>query len=255
MKYVNQIINESGLSKVRVAKYLGVSRQMLYNYLAMKSLDELPKEKVNKLLRLFGIEDEKSLTTIKLNNEYIQELENRLNSGIMESFNKDNINDLKGLSKKEQELLTDIFNLLKEKLSEDRTPVSYDTLRYLYHYLQAMESVKELKYMLAYMSKSIGVTPPMEFAYNEDEQFMFEGIIFSAMSLYNNGGASKSKVSDSHKRFVDYIETKKEEKLSRTQELNTYKNQALSELGYTIVTEQNAKEVFEKIAEIMSRKV
>ena len=28
MNYVNQIINECGLSKVQVAKYLGVSRQM-----------------------------------------------------------------------------------------------------------------------------------------------------------------------------------------------------------------------------------
>ena len=46
-----------------------------------------------------------------------------------------------------------------------------------------------------------------------------------------------------------------EEKLSRTQELNTVKIQALKELGYTEINEDNAKEVFEKIAEIQSRKV
>ena len=45
------------------------------------------------------------------------------------------------------------------------------------------------------------------------------------------------------------------ELLSRTQELNTVKIQALKELGYTEINEDNAKEVFEKIAEIQSRKV
>ena len=48
---------------------------------------------------------------------------------------------------------------------------------------------------------------------------------------------------------------KHEEKLSRTQELNSVKLQALKELGYTTITEDNAKEVFEKIAEIQTRKV
>ena len=79
--------------------------------------------------------------------------------------------------------------------------------------------------------------------------------MFSAMTLYNNGGASKNKLGESHKRFVQNIEQKKEEKLSRTQELNTVKIQALKELGYTEINEDNAKEVFEKIAEIQSRKV
>ena len=44
MKEVNRIINESGISKVKIAKYLGVSRQMLYNYLSLKSFNDLPKE-------------------------------------------------------------------------------------------------------------------------------------------------------------------------------------------------------------------
>lgn len=66
------------------------------------------------------------------------------------------------------------------------------------------------------------------------------------MTLYNNGGASKNKISETHKRFVQDIEHKKEEKLSRTQELNSAKVQALAELGYTEINEDNAKEVFEK---------
>ena len=48
-------------------------------------------------------------------------------------------------------------------------------------------------------------------------------------------------------------ERKNEEKLSRTQELNTAKVQALRELGYTEINERNASEVFDKIAEIQSR--
>ena len=73
--------------------------------------------------------------------------------------------------------------------------------------------------------------------------------------LYNNGGASRAKIGDSHERFVREIEQKHEEKLSITQELNTIKLQALRELGYSVITEENAKEVFEKIAEIQSRKI
>ena len=79
--------------------------------------------------------------------------------------------------------------------------------------------------------------------------------MFSAMTLYNNGSASKSKIAETHKRFVQEIEHKKEEVLGRTQELNTAKVQALRELGYTEINNNNAKEVLDKIAEIQSRKV
>ena len=64
----------------------------------------------------------------------------------------------------------------------------------------------------------------------------------------------KSKLAESHKRFVNQIEQKMEEKLSRTMELNNIKTQALRELGYTEMNEDNATEIFEKIAEIESRK-
>ena len=37
MKRLNEILQELGISKVRLAKYLGVSRQMVYNYLELKS--------------------------------------------------------------------------------------------------------------------------------------------------------------------------------------------------------------------------
>ena len=94
-----------------------------------------------------------------------------------------------------------------------------------------------------------------EFKFNEEEQFIFESIFFSAMSLYNSGGVSKTKIAESHRRFVNQIEHKKEEQLSRTLELNTIKAQALKELGYVSMTEDNASEILRKMAEIESRNV
>lgn len=255
MKELNVVLTELGISKVRLAKYLGVSRQMLYNYLAIEDINNWPKEKAAKLLSLLNIEKIEDLRSLKITGEYIIEVENRLNEGVKDSSNKDIIADLKGFNKKEQELLSDIINLLKEKLSSDKTKDTYNTYLYLYHFLQSMETNSELKYILGYVSKSLGFTPPMEFVFNTDKQFIFESIMFSAMTLYNNGGASKSRLTASHKRFEEDIEHKNEEKLSRTQELNTAKVQALKELGYTEINEDNAKEVLEKIAEIQSRKV
>lgn len=255
MKRVNELLSELGISKVRLAKYLGVSRQMLYNYLAMDSLSLWPKEKAVRLLALLNIDDEEGISGINITSDYIIEVENRLNEGVKDSSNREVLADLKNFNKKEQEILADIINLLKEKLSEDKTKNTYNTYVYLYHYLQSMETTEELKYILAYMSKSMGFTNPLEFAFDKDKQFIFESILFSAMTLYHNGGASKTKIAETHKRFVQDIEIKKEEKLSRTQELNTAKVQALRELGYSEINESNAKEVLEKIAEIQSRKV
>lgn len=256
MQNLKKLFSELGISKVRLAKYLGVSRQMLYNYLAEEKLENWPKEKVMKILCLLGIKDVKDLDTIKVDGEYIIQVENRLNEGVKdENTRYYGTEDLKGLNKKEQELLLDIIQLLKEKIVDDKSKEVYHSYRYLYHFLQSMETAKELKYMLAYISKSMGFIDANEYAFNEDRQFVFESIMFSAMTLYNNGSASKSKIAETHKRFVQEIEHKKEEVLGRTQELNTAKVQALRELGYTEINTNNAKEVLDKIAEIQSRKV
>ena len=254
MDNVNNIINESGLSKVKVAKYLGVSRQMLYNYLALSKVSELPKDKQNRLFSLFGVENEEELKKIKVDDNYINSLNKKINDELFDNYGKNNFQDLKGLNKKEQDILADIIVLLKEKLTNDNSDTVYKTLIYLHNYLQTMEQVPELKYLLAYMSKLHGFSNPLEFIYNEDKQYTFEGILFTAMNLYSSGTASRNKVAESHKKFEMEIEQKKEEQLSRTQELNTFRDLALQELGYTSINESNAKEVFEKIAEIMSRK-
>ena len=255
MSKISDVLSELGVSKVRLAKYLGVSRQMLYNYLSCDGLDDWPSEKATRLMQLLDIKSSKELETMKIDGDYIIKIDNKLNEGVKVALSNGNLSDLKGFNRKEIEILTDITNLLKDKLKDDKTKETYNTYVYLYHFLQSMDTNKELKYLLGFVSKLTGFTKPREFIYNEDQQTIFESIIYSGFTLYNNGGASTRKVKDQHDKFVKDIEQKHEEKLSRTQELNTVKLQALKELGYTTITEDNAKEVFEKIAEIQTRKV
>src|SRR5574344_2159714 len=257
MNRLNEVLQELGLSKVQLAKYLGVSRQMVYNYLMLDSLDKWPKEKKVLLLQLLNLKDgsEKSLNSIVVDTEYLMEVEKKLNIAIKSSIDMDTLFDFKGLDKDKRTLLGDISYLLKDILTDDESGQGISAVRYLYYLLQSIDNVPEIKYIFAYMAKTNGFIKPDEFAFDDDKQFIFEGILYSALTLYNNGGASKSKISESHKRFVQEIEQKNEEKLGRTQQLTTIKVQALRELGYNDINESNAEEVFEKIAEIQSRKV
>ena len=52
MKRLNEILSEIGISKVKLAKYLNVSRQMVYNYLEMEDVNLWPLEKKMKLFNL-----------------------------------------------------------------------------------------------------------------------------------------------------------------------------------------------------------
>ncbi len=260
MERLNEILHELGISKVKLAKFLGVSRQMIYNYLELDDLNKWPKDKKVLLMNLLGIKAPEELDSIKVDTDYILDVESRINS-LFENSNKQtqeqNINSLcDGLNSEQQEVLTNIINLLKENLEDDDTDNTLNTYKYLYHFLQAMGTSKELKYMLGYVVKASGFVPPLEYVFDEEDQFLFETFMFSAITLYNNrSGVSKTKIAEAHKRFVNQIEQKREEKISRTMELNTLKIQALKELGYTEINDENAAEVLEKIAEIQSRKV
>lgn len=254
MDKLNEILHELGISKVKLAKFLGVSRQMIYNYLELDSINKWPKDKKVLLLNLLGVKAPEEINKIKITTDYIYEVDERLNS-LYKDSNESNNNLFEGLGKKQKILLQDIVELLKERIEDENNTEGYYILLYLYHYLQSIDNSKELKYILGYVSKAAGFTKPMEFVFDEEQQFIFEAILFSAFSLYNGGGASRNKIAASHERFVAQIEHKIEEKMSRTMELNSIKVQALKELGYTEINETNATEVFEKIAEIQSRKV
>ena len=45
MEKLNEILHELGISKVKLAKFLGVSRQMIYNYLELDDINKWPKDK------------------------------------------------------------------------------------------------------------------------------------------------------------------------------------------------------------------
>jgi len=256
MSKINNLLQEVGISKVKLAKYLGVSRQMVYNYLTLSSLDKWPKEKKVMVLQLLDIKDgsDKTLSSVVVDTDYIVAVEKRLAAAFRANNSIESLIEFDGLSKDNKSLLGDFIFLLKEKLEDDQENNSV-ALRYMYYMLQSIDNIPEIKYIMGYMAKSNGFIKPDEYAFNEEKQFIFEGILYSALTLYNNGGASKSKLQERHQRFIEEIEQKNEEKLSRTQELNTIRVQALRELGYKEITPQNASEVFEKIAEIQSRKV
>lgn len=252
---INLILKKTNISKVNLAKYLGVSRQMVYNYLDSDDLNKMPAEKCQLLFKLLEVNSCDEIVKKELSDEYLQTVSNKIFNYKKINSKKEEVIDLYGLKKEEQELISDIVFLIKEMLNEDKTKDSYNTLVYFYHFLQSLPTMKELKYILGYVAKSGGYIKPNVFDFNEEHQYIFESIMYSAMTLYANGGASKSKLSESHHRWEAELERKNEEKLSRTQELNTAKVQALRELGYTEINERNASEVFDKIAEIQARKI
>ena len=252
---INVILKEANISKVNLAKYLGVSRQMVYNYLDGEDLSRLSNDKSQAFFSLLNVKNESELKNIELTKEYIQEVGNKLFNSKHSDVKKSEIIELSGLRPEEQNIINDIVFILKEMLNEDKTKQSYILLNYLYHFIQSIPKNKETKYILGYISKAGGFTQPTLYEFEEDQQFVFESIMYSAMTLYNNGGASRTKLAESHRRWENELSKKNEEKLSRTQELNTAKILALKELGYTEITKDNASEVLNRMAEIQSRKV
>ena len=258
MNKLNEILQELGISKVNLAKYLGVSRQMVYNYLELDDINKWPKEKKLLLFKLLDIDDgsDDSLSRIRVNTEYLVAVETRLNQSFKNQNNISNVFDLNGMNKDEQQLVSDITSLVKEKLTDDQNKEqNFYAITYMYQMLQSLNNVPEIKYIFGYMSKTTGFTDPEDYKFEADKQFIFEGILYTALNLYNNGGASRSKLAEYHKKWVQEINQKNEEKITRTQQLNTLKIQALNELGYSEINEENAAEFLEKLAEIESRKV
>ena len=64
MERLNEILRELGISKVKLAKCLGVSRQMIYNYLELDDLNKWPKDKKVILLNILGIKSAEDFINI-----------------------------------------------------------------------------------------------------------------------------------------------------------------------------------------------
>ena len=211
MERLNEILHELGISKVKLAKFLGVSRQMIYNYLELDDINKWPKDKKVLLLNLLGVKSASDVEKIKVDTDYIIDVESRLNTIVQTSYKSNNDNSnikiCNNLGKKQKELFLNIVNLMKEQLDDEKDEQIYYIYKYLYHFMQTMETSKEPKYI----PKAAGFVEPMEFKFNENEQFIFESILFSAMTLYNGGrGVSRNKIEESHKRFVNQIQRKKD---------------------------------------------
>ena len=251
MNELNDLLHELGISKVKLAKFLGVSRQMIYNYLEFDDVNKWPKDKKVLLFNLLGIKSSDEMKDIKITTDYIMDVEIRLNSL---NERKTNINDadlLSGLDEKKKELLAKIIDTIREYIDDDN---GLKIGEYLFHFIQSLGNNDELKYMLGYTVKETGYVRANEFIFDEDKQYVFESIFFSAMALYHSGKSSKSRLIEAHRRFETQIDHKIEEKMSRTMELNNIKQQALKELGFKEINDDNISEVFAKISEIQARK-
>lgn len=255
MNRLNEILSEIGVSKVKLAKYLGVSRQMVYNYLEMDSVSDWPLEKKMKLFNLLNIKSQDEIESIEVNSDFIKHANNLINDSTyfstLQEKGRISFNDL---NNNDQKLLNDIISLLKEKIDDDEIN-GRNMLRYLYYFLEVSETNNIINYILAYVAQTTGFINANEFVFNEEEQFEFESILYSAMVMYQSKSASKSKIIEVHKKLEDDIKEKHEEVLSRTQELVSAQEQALKELGYSEITQENSTEVYEKMAEIQSRNV
>ena len=253
---VNLILKKANISKVNLSKYLGVSRQMVYNYFDGDDLSKLPNEKCQLLFNLLDVTSEKEILDISITNDYLQRVGSKIYDTKKSTPKKEEAIDLAGLKKDEIMLIGEISQMLKNILIENkgREGEAYTTVEYVHHFIENLNTTKELKYILGYFSKNFGYTDPNKFAFDENNQYILESIMYSAMTLYSNGGASRTKLTESHRRWEAMLNSKKEEKLTRTQELNTAKIRALRELGYDEIDKNNASEVLDKIAEIMAQK-
>ena len=104
---INVILKEANISKVNLAKYLGVSRQMVYNYLDGEDLSKLSNDKSQALFALLNVKNEDELREIDLTKEYIQEVGNKLFNAKRTTAKKNEIIELTGLRPEEQNNIID----------------------------------------------------------------------------------------------------------------------------------------------------
>lgn len=237
-------LNRLNISKVDLANYLEVSRQMVYNYLSMDSFDEWPIKKRIKILELFEISVYDDLENLDINAELLQNINTKLH------INKtdDIILCYKALDERSKQMVNDIIHLCEEK--ETR------------HYINVLLSLVEhsmisndYKYLITYLAKVFEKQDPTFFDVNADEQMAFEGILYSAFNLFNSNKYSKDKTTRVHEQFVKDIQNKSNLEAEKTNVINISKIMAKNELGIDKIDESNIDLVLEKILEIQGRKL
>ncbi len=99
---INLILKKTNISKVNLAKYLGVSRQMVYNYLDSDDLNKMPAEKSGLLFNLLEVNNCNEILEKELTDEYLQSVANKIFNYKKSPSKKDEIIELTGLKKEEQ---------------------------------------------------------------------------------------------------------------------------------------------------------
>ena len=159
---VNLILKKANISKVNLSKYLGVSRQMVYNYFDGDDLSKLPNEKCQLLFNLLDVTSEKEILDINITNDYLQRVGSKIFDTKKSTPKKEESIDLAGLKKDEIMLIGEISQMLKNILIENkgREGEAYTTVEYVHHFIENLSTTKELKYILGYFSKNFGYTDP-----------------------------------------------------------------------------------------------
>ena len=96
---VNLILKKANISKVNLSKYLGVSRQMVYNYFDGDDLSKLPNEKCQLLFNLLDVTSEKEILDINITNDYLQRVGSKIFDTKTSTLKKKETIELAGLKK------------------------------------------------------------------------------------------------------------------------------------------------------------
>ncbi len=244
LKNILILIDKLNISKVALASYLNVSRQMVYNYLSMNSIDEWPLDKKIRILELFGVKNTLELEKITVNTELLETVRDKLNSvdrnDLQVKYNR--------LDARSKRIIDDVISICDDKELQE----NLNTLLTLLEYSLISE---DYKYLITYLSKVFKKCDPRVFGDNKERQMSFEGILFSAFNLFNSGKFSKEKTQKVHEELVREIEKKSELDTQATNVINVTKIIAKKELGIDSIDETNIDQVLEKMLEIQGRKL
>ena len=84
MDRLNELLHELGISKVKLSKFLGVSRQMIYNYLELDDIIEIDMEQFG--FEVDGIIDDEPLSDDKVNFWFLNNIRFIRASGYLPEF-------------------------------------------------------------------------------------------------------------------------------------------------------------------------
>lgn len=243
-----KIIDSLNITKVALASYLGVSRQMVYNYLSLDSIDEWPIDKRIKILDLFDVQNSQEIKDIKIDSEMYLRIQDTLQA--TEQQQKASLSNLNITSLDSQLLVSDIIKLL-----EMNDPLLNNHLKIMLTLIESSQLNTQYAFLIEFIGKLLGKVEVNDFAYNTDEQTAYEAILYSALQLYKSQNYSKTKIKQLHEQFIEEQNQKNEAIYEETNVLNITKMMALRELGFNRIDTDNADLVLNKMAEIRSRKI